>query len=277
MAGSTNKKRTKKRAEEETSLWGFLFDKNTQKEDITKRAFFAQPGEEETEEAPEERRNILQEIWQRFNFWSMLATVVFLAFTTMLICTVVSMWTPQNMRNIAGYADHGSARDLAALLRNANGQQISFTEAELNRYLRDTCRMRQTGIFSIITHGNGVAVRIHNGYAELVIDRLIGANIHQTTSVNLTFRQEIVHGRPELKVDFKGTEMLYGKLPKGGSIGHMGIPERHISMLTPALDSLINCYPEIRSIVEEHGYCPYFTRGENGVESRVTLIPHQSS
>ena len=128
MAGSTNKKRTKKRAEEETSLWGFLFDKNTQKEDITKRAFFAQPGEEESEAEPEERRNVLQEVWRRFNFWSILAIVVFLAFTTMLICTVISMWTPQNMRNIAGYADYGSARDLTALLRNANGQAAwSFT------------------------------------------------------------------------------------------------------------------------------------------------------
>ncbi len=277
MAGSTNRKRTKKRAEEESSLWGFLFDKNTQKEDITKRAFFAQPGEEETEDTLEERRSILQEIWRRFNFWSLLASVVFLAFTTMLICTLVSMWTPQNMRNIAGYADHGSSRDLLALLSNANGQEISFTEAELNRFLRDTCRIRQTGIFSIITHGDGIAVRIHNGYAELIIDRLIGANIHQTTSINLTFHQEIKHGHPELRIEFKGSDMLYGNLPKGGSIGHMGIPERHISMLVPALNSLLNCYPEILTIIEEHGYCPYFTEGQNGVESRVTLIPHRAS
>lgn len=277
MAANPNRKRSKKRAEEETSLWGFLFDKNTQKEDITKRAFFAQPGEDEGEEPAEDQHNLLQEIWHRFNFWGLLAIIVFLAFTTMLISAVVSMWTPQNMRNIAGYADHGSARDLTALLRNANGQEISFTEAEINRYLRSTCRMRQTGIFSIITHCEGVAVRIHNGYAELIIDRLIGANIHQTTSVNLSFRQEITHGRPELKVDFKGNGMLYGKLPKGGSIGRMGIPERHIRMLAPALVTLRNCYPEILSIIEEHGYCPYFTQGQNGLESRITLIPYRPS
>ena len=275
MAGSTNKKRTKKRTGEETTLWGFLFDKNTQTQ--TKRAFFAQPGEEESEAPPAEQPNIFQEIWRRFNFWGVLATLVFLAFTILLISATVSMWTPKNMRSIAGYADHGSARDLLALIRNANGQEISFTEAELNRYLRDTCRMRQTGIFSIITHGEGVAVKIHNGYAELIIDRLIGANIHQTTSVNLTFRQEIKHGRPELKVDFKGTEMLYGRLPKGGSIGNLGLPERHIRMLAPALDTLLSCYPEIRSIVEEHGYCPYFTQGQNGIESRVSLIPYRPS
>lgn len=278
MAGTSNKKRSKNRAEGETSLWGFLFDKNTQSQDITKSSFFAPGGEETPDSPPQDTpRNLLRELWQRFDFWSLLATCIFLAFTIVLISAVVSMWTPQNMRDIAGYADRGSARDLTALLRNANGQAISFTEAELNRYLHETCRMRQTGIFSIITHGEGVAVRIHDGYAELVIDRIIGANLHQTTSVNLSFRQEITHGRPQLKVDFKGNTQLFSNLPKGGSIGMLGIPERHISVLGPALDSLLNCYPEIESIVAEHGYCPHFVKGKEGTDSYVRLEPYRPS
>lgn len=278
MAGISNKKRNKSRAEEDTSLWGFLFDKNTQSGDITKTSFFAPGGEDEqADDEQEAPRHLLLEIWQRFNFWSILATVVFLAFTIILISTVVSMWTPQDMNTIAGYSDRGSARDLTALLRNANGQSITFTEAELNRYLRETCRMRQTGIFSIITHGAGVGVRIHNGHAELVIDRLIGANIHQTISVNLSFRQEITHGRPHLEVDFKSNATMLGNLPKGGSIGMLSVPERHISMLEPALDSLLGCYPEIQSIVNEHGYCPHFIKGENGHDSYVRLEPYRPS
>lgn len=278
MADTSNRKRNKNKAEGDTSLWGFLFDKNTQGADITKTSFFAPGGEEESSDSEQEKpRNILHEIWQRFDFWSLLATVVFLAFTIILITTVISMWTPQNMSSIAGYADRGSARDLTALLRNANGQPISFTEAELNRYLRETCRMRQTGIFSIITHGAGIGVRIHNGYAEFIIDRLIGANIHQTTSVNLSFHQEITHGRPQLKVDFKSTNTMLGNLPVGGSIGMLNIPERHISMLEPALDSLLNCYPEFASIITEYGYCPRFIKGENGNESYVQLEPYTPS
>lgn len=276
MAGTTNRKRTRKRAEEETSLWGFLFDKNSQSKDITKTAFFSPAGEEEPTAQPRETIPLWQEIWQRFNFWSILATLVFLVFTTALICTLVSMWTPQDMRNIAGYADRGSARDLTALLRNANGQAISFTEAEINRYLRETCRMRQTGIFSIITHGEGVAVRIHDGYAELIIDRLIGANIHQTTSVNITFRQEVNMGKPELKVRFVGTPVLFGNIPEGGSIGLMGIPERHVSMLSPALDTLLACYSEISAIIREYHYCPQFIKGEQGHDSIVRLVPYTS-
>ena len=274
MAGSTNKKRTKKRTGEETSLWGFLFDKNTQHQDLTKRAFFAQPGEEETDEPPAEPHNLFQEIWRRFNFWAVLATLIFLAFTILLISATVSMWTPQNMRSIAGYADHGSARDLLALIRNANGQEISFTEAELNRYLRDTCRMRQTGIFSIITHGEGIAIKIHNGYAELIIDRLVGANMHQTTAVNLTFHRDIVHGRPSLSVEFHGGSPLMGNMPRGGRIGTVGIPQKHIQVMQPALKTLLECYPDIVAATEEYGYCPIFEKESPESEGRITLIPY---
>lgn len=276
MSGTSNRKRTKKRAEEETSLWGFLFNNDEQSQDITKTAFFGPAGEENEETAPE-KRNILQEIWRRFSLWSILAVCVFLTFTIVLSSAVIRMWTPQNMRDIAGYSDNGSARDLSALLRNANGQEISFTEAEINRYLRETCRLRQTGVFSIISHGQGVGIRIHDGYAEMVIDRMIGANIHQTTSVNLSFNQEIEHGRPVLKVDFKGGKPLAGDIPHGGSIGTFGLPDRHISMLSPALHTLLDCYPEITEIIEEHGYCPYFNKGQNGNESRVRLVPYRPS
>ncbi|MBO5683563.1 MAG: hypothetical protein J6R92_01315 [Akkermansia sp.] len=278
MSGSGNRKRTKIRTEEETTLWGFLFNKDEQSQDITKSAFFGPAGEEEEGEEPQQaKRNIAQEIWGRFNFWSIIACTVFLVFTYVLINAVISMWTPQNMRDIAGYSDNGSARDLSALLGNANGQEISFTEAEVNRYLRETCRLRQTGIFSIITHGQGVAIRIHDGYAEVVIDRMIGANIHQTTAVNLTFNQEVKHGRPVLKVNFMGGTPLIGDIPRGGSIGKFGLPERHISMLAPALRTLVDCYPEFSAIIEEHGYCPIFTKGQNGNESRIRLVPYRPS
>ena len=106
---------------------------------------------------------------------------------------------------------------------------------------------------------------------------MIGANIHQTTSVNLTFSQKMEQGRPVLKVEFKGKKPLTRNMEHGGSIGRFGLPDRHISMLTPALQTLLNCYPEIFNIIKEQGYCPYFTKGQNGNESRVRLIPYKHS
>lgn len=276
MASGENRKRNRKRAGKDRSLWGSLFKREDDvQEDFMRHTFFQNA---EEEEAPRfSPYGALTLLWRKFNFWTTTAVLIFLAFTTMLLLLLLNMWRPQELNDIAGYTDNGTARDLAALIRNANGHEISFTEAELNRYLRDTCRLRQTGIFSIIAKCQGVAVRIHDGYAEIVIDRIIGANIHQTTTVNLTFSRRIEHGRPRLKVDFNGGEPLLGNMPRGGSIGHVNVPQHHIRMLKPALETLVACYPDIIEQVELYGYCPEFTRGSNGMESRIRLIPYTFS
>lgn len=280
MAGTGNRKRGNKKTETvHRSLWGGLFHKSTDEgEDFMRRSFFSRAGEEEYEE-PENapQGNILQELWHKFNFWSILATLLFLSFTLFLVLTMVYMWTPQNMQDIAGYKDKGVPRDLTALLRNAGGAPISFTEAEINRYLRDTCRIRQTGLFSIITHGQGVALRIHDGYAEIIIDRIIGTNIHQTTSVHLSFTQEVTMGKPGLRIDFKGGTPLLGKLPRGGSIGCISVPQRYVQMLRPALETLLSCYPEISGIMAEHGYKPIFVKGTTSEFNRVDFVPYYAS
>ncbi len=195
----------------------------------------------------------------------------------MLALLVVRIWTPQDMRDIAGYADKGRAEDITVALGKSNGEELVFTEGEINRYLRDTCRMRQTGLFSIIAHAQGVALRIHNGYAELVIDRLLGANIHQTTAVHISFRQELVHGHPVLRAELRGGSPILGSMPRGGSIGTLAVPSRHIQMLQPALETLLACYPGITQAMEEHGYLPQFVEGAEGEESYVRLVPHTPS
>ncbi len=253
--------------------WGSLLAKKERGEDISPNSSFYTPedGEDEGEEG---RTSLLRELWQRFNFWSSFATLLFLLFTGVLALLVVRMWTPQPLRDIAGFADKGRGGDISVVLGKSNGEELIFTEGEINRYLRDTCRMRQTGLFSIIAHAQGIAVRIHDGYAELVIDRLLGANIHQTTAVHLSFSQHLEHGRPVLKADFRGGPPILGNMPRGGSIGSLAVPERHIQMLQPALETLLACYPDITRAVEEHGYLPQFIKGGEGEESYVRLIPH---
>lgn len=276
MSTAGNRRRKHgKRETERRSLWGCLFRKGEQEEDISRGSFFHTDGEGEDEDFPEENapRPFLQELWRRFNFWSLVATVLFLLFFALLATATFRMWVPQDLRDIAGYSDKGNARDISALLRNANGAEISFTEAEINRYLRETCRMRQTGFFSIFAHAQGVAVRIHNGYAELIIDRVVGVNMNQTTAVHLSFSQAIVNGKPELRVDFHGGAPLLGSLPRGGSIGRFGIPQRYIQVLKPALGTMADCYPDIVETIDTYGYRPILTKGEGGEESRVTLVP----
>lgn len=282
MARIGNRKRTHKSKEPEgRSLWGSLFNKGAEGEegeDFTRATTYAPNGDDdEDDEMPEESHLAMlrRKLWHGFNFWTLVSVSLFLSFTLLLLLLLVKLWVPQDLSDIAGYNDTAAARDLTALIRNANGGPVTITEAELNRYLRDTCRMRQTGIFSIITHCQGIAVRIHNGYAELVFDRLMGANMHQTTAVYLTFSQENKLGSPELKVELRGGEPLLGAMPNGGSIGSVALPQRHVLMLRPALESFLTCYPDIAALVSEHHYCPVFTA--NGKDRRLTLLPYTAS
>ncbi len=274
MAENRRRNRKKKRSGAGfRNPWGSLLSAREKGEELSPNSSFYTP-EEGEEEEEENGFSLLRELWQRFNVFSTLAVLLFLLFTGWLMGIVIDMWTPQPMGDIAGFADKGRGGDISMVLDKSNGEELIFTEGEINRYLRDTCRMRQTGLFSIIAHAQGVAVRIHNGYAELVIDRLLGANIHQTTAIHLTFSQHIEHGHPVLKVEFKGGPPITGKMPRGGSIGCQPVPERHIRMLQPALETLVACYPDITRAIEEHGYLPHFVDGGEGEESYVRLIPH---
>ncbi len=275
MGTSQNRKRKRRvRRPDAGSIWGFLFHKNPPANDITRGTLYA--GAEEDDDDYPQKENLLQELWQHFNFWSTLAIVLFLGFVAALLYFVVCMWQPQSLDDIAGYNDKIPAKNLTALITSANGAPVSFTEGELNRYLRDTCRMRQTGIFSIFANVKGVAIRVHNGYAELIIDRIVGANMHQTTAVHLTFKRSVQHGRPVLNVDFCGGAPLLGNMPRGGSIGSVGVPQKHIQVMGPALNTLLDCYPEIVESFEKHGYCPIFERNASEREGRITLIPYTS-
>lgn len=277
MPSGDNRKRNRRRAGTDRSLWGVLFKKEGEVQgDFTKGTLYQPEGEED--DAPRfSPVTILSLLWQKFNVWTTTAVLLFLSFTFTLGILILDMWIPQDLSDIAGYSDKGTSRDLATLIRNAQGKEVTFTEAELNRYLRATCRLRQTGIFSIVAKCQGVAIRIHDGYAEVVIDRIIGSNLHQTTSANLSFSQVTEHGRPVLNVDFCGGSPLLGNMPRGGTIGKVNLPQHHIRMLKPALETLLACYPDIVSLMERHGYYPQFSKGRNGEESTVRLIPYSLS
>lgn len=275
MAGGENRKRKKERKTGwAASPWGSLLQRRgsalpPEGDDMRK----LYPPEEDEDYEGEERFT-WRRLWHSINIWSIIATAIFILFIGGLIMLVLRMWTPQDLKDIAGYTDKGTARDLTVALRNANGGEIIFTEGEINRYLRDTCRVKQTGIFSLIVPMQGVAVRLHDSYAELIIDRTLSTHFHQTTAVHMSFVQELDHGRPKLRVEYRGGEPVLSSLPRGGSIGLVGIPQRYMQMLSPALATIQDCYPDIWELMETYGYRPQFHEGKNGEESYVRLIPY---
>ena len=274
MASGNNRKRTKGTARENL-LWGNLFDKNQDAGEDIGAAFYPDRRAEQ-EPAPPQEPQPQGSIWSRINGWAVCAVSIFLLFTATLYWLVICMWVPQDLRDIAGYTDKGAARDLTALLRNANGGEVAFSEAEINRYLRDTCRMRQNGIMAIISHSEGVALRIHDGYCELIIDRIIGSNLHQTTSVFLTFHRVNEHGRQVVRVDFSGGQPMLGSTPRGGRIGCISLPQHCMRMLQPSVETLQSCYADFFEIIRERGYFPSFSKGKEGHDSTVLLTPMNS-
>ncbi len=267
MAPQNRKRNSHKKGNDQHSLWGFLFRKQKPTNDMTHGTLFdAAAGlEEDGIHTHGGAKGILKEIWAHLSIWTVLAYVLFFAFVSSLFLVTWYMWQPQDLSDIAGYKDNVTAKDLDLLIntKTAAREEIIITEAELNRYLRDNTRIRQDGIFSIITHADGIAVRVHDGYAELIIDRVIGADFRQTTSVNIRFHQKEENGKVNLCVEYRGGEpVLMGSTPRGGSIGMLGIPQRHIVMLQPALETLRDCYPGIRDAILKNDYCPFFEEGK---------------
>ena len=276
MAPSGNRKRPKRIANE-NPLWGTLCNGQEGQQDasIPASGFYHHPADEpETREPAEPEEE--QSFWKSVNGWHLATCTIFFLFAAFLYWLAISMWVPQDMHDIAGYTDKGAARDLTAILRNANGGEVVFTEAEINRYLRDTCRMRQTGVLAIVSHSEGVALRIHDGYCEFIIDRLIGSNLHQTTSVYLTFHRVTERGRQTVRMDISGGEPMLGGSPRGGRIGCVDFPQQYMRMLQPPLETLTTCYRDFFDTIREHGYYPTFTKGGNGRESTVLLTPLNS-
>ena len=272
MAGGGNRRRnSNKKRTDFRAFWGSLFHKEAPGDDVSSVSLYDEAAND-ADASDEKEHPLWQRLLERVCVWKLIAALIFAAFTGFLALLVIWMWQPQDISDIEGYKDNVPSRNLTRLICNktAQGENIVIREDDVNRYLRDTCYMKQDGFFSIFAEGRGIAFRFHKGYAEFVIERGFGPLIAQTTTVNITFHYEHINGQPKLCAKLHGGEPIMGSMPRGGSIGNMPIPQRHIILLQPALESLRDCYPEIRDAIEKHGYCPYFEEG------RVELRPYTS-
>lgn len=274
MASGENRRRNRKRRHKDwRALWGAFFQRTDKSEgdDVTHGTLY----ENEEDEIAGDSANAFtrfKQMWVHVSMWKLTAYVLFVLLVGTLFITVYRMWSPQDISDIEGFHDSAASKNLTRLIcdRTAKGEPIIIREDDVNRYLRDTCCIKQDGFFSIFAETRGVAFRFHKGYAEFVIERAFGPLSPQTTTVNISFVVELENGQPQLKAYLRGGEPIWGSIPRGGSIGKMSIPQKHIVILKPALESLLACYPEIRDAVVQHGYCPYFEDG------RVELRPYQS-
>ncbi len=213
------------------------------------------------------------------DLWSITAVALFLLLSGTLITLCLLMWVPRQLDDIKGLNDDTPVHDIFATLRQAGAspQSYSFSESELNRYLKKTCRMRQNGALSIVAHPAHLAMKIHDGYGELIITRVIGSHLHHTISVYVTFSYTGEHAQRQVSLQLRPGDENTGVFPRGGRIGQLPIPQRYMQMILPSLESLLEVYPELTELVQTHDFLPVFQRDSDESEGRLLLLPPQNS
>lgn len=101
---------------------------------------------------------------------------------------------PKNLKSIQGYPAElllaTDSRNLlgelqAALNPELNDQTVTFTEAEVNQYLNQRIKGKQTGILSALVKYRGIYVDFEPGYAEIFVVRSV-VGIPFTVSCRVT-------------------------------------------------------------------------------------------
>ena len=104
---------------------------------------------------------------------------------------------PHDLSDIDGYRTEPSlipppGRDLGNVLAEAErgGIPARLTEREINHYLIRTLKMDQEGVFAPWVELQGVWVRLEDGVAEVIIERLLMGKRKHTIAMHLEVEQE---------------------------------------------------------------------------------------
>lgn len=199
------------------------------------------------------------------------------AFSSLLLAgALVIMLLPQDIWNIEGYgegAQSQQARDLTAVLRESveRGHEITITEEELNRWLGSTLQVEQKGLLGFAVKINGLAVRLREDEAEIVMERSF-LGIKSTLSMYMQVLVEADHSRSSKEVLLHGGPIaeFFPALKRGGRFGRLTVPQGYLYLVKPAFFQLGEIYQEELELAfrKMHGI-----RLEDG---RVVLTPRQA-
>ncbi len=212
------------------------------------------------------------------NPWSIISGILFLGIVGLLLSLCVLMWIPRSLDDVKGAYDDTPVHDLFSIAGQAGAtpNSYSFSESELNRYLKKTCRMRQGGPLSIIAHPSQVSLKIHDGYGELIISRIVGSHMRHTISVYLSFAYSGEHAERHVSLQLQAGDQQAGIFPEGGRIGLLPIPHGYMQMMIPSLESLLDVYPELATLVQDYDFLPVFQRKDEDSEGHLLLLPPPS-
>ncbi len=175
-----------------------------------------------------------------------------------IACLIYRAWTPQNMNKVSGYAlpdrENGYVQDIPGLLSRAQeaNYPLFLTERDINLYLSRVVKGKQGGPIGVLARYEGVAVRLYDGYAEIILVRTMGNGYRQTVSMYVSpSSQETLNG-PVVVTEYSGPDLL-GALPVGGRIGKLPVPQGYLHFIRPAFISLAEALkPELELLLDPH-------------------------
>ncbi len=230
--------------------------------------------EDGTDEHAENAQDAEKEPFQ-IPYWGILSYALYIAIFILILYPCVMMWMATPHPSPQSRLSEQTAPKLAQRIEQSNGRAITFTEDELNCHLEQECTLLQQGGYSILAHPESIMISIHPGYAELIIDRMLGIDFHHTVAVNLSFKRIEEEDCSSIVCQLRGGEPIFDQFPCGGTIGSLAIPERFMQMMIPTLKRLLHIHPELQDLVEERGYLPEFSVNEQGQGILQLTPPNQ--
>lgn len=192
--------------------------------------------------------------------FSFLGNFFFLITLIIIACIgwlVYQTWVPQDLTKLKGYRQAAGAINIPELLDEAckKNAALTLTEEDINRYVASTLKASQSGFMSPFIKPNGVAVKLHDGYMEVFIERQLSSNYLQTISLFVTIVQleDPLSRYPITNLVYKNGLNQDSYIAQGGTLGQLVVPQGYINLILPAYEKLAMAYKDLLSSIVDNG------------------------
>lgn len=180
-----------------------------------------------------------------------LVTLVALAGVAGLAAALYFIGQPQDLSDLKPAAPGKQARDLRTVLKNAvdRSYEVPLTEEEINLYLKQTLAAKQGGLLGEAVVLSGVRVRLEEGRAEIIIERM-AMGYPLTLSMYVRVEQTLdMKGKPSTSILRDGGPFVpqvprLERLVKGGRFGKLVVPQGFLLLVLPSFEKLAGLYRE---------------------------------
>jgi hypothetical protein len=190
---------------------------------------------------------------------------------------------PQDLSDVKGYGgiSGNPTRDLSQTLHNAveRGYDLRLSEEDMNRWLAGTLAMKQDGVLGASVKLEGVAIRLEQDVAEVVMVR---SAFGRPFTVSMFLRIEQTESSDGVSTalhrDGGAYTDSFPKLKKGGRFGKLVVPQGMLLLVMPSFsklkdqftDEISNGLEKMARVRIEEGNLVLDPRGNTSPE---TVIP----